>query len=57
MLGYLREQDGQTLLVLANFSEREQQVAANDLRLYGLSYAFPKLITDEPLHLTEWITL
>ena len=57
VLGFLREHDGQILLVLANFSEREQQVAANDLRLYGLSYAFRELIADEPLHLTERITL
>lgn len=38
VLGYLRRHDNSIALIFANFSEREQTVSANLLRLYGLSY-------------------
>jgi glycosidase len=33
------------VLVLANFSEGEQHIAANDLRVHGLSYALTDLVS------------
>ena len=62
VFGYLRHHAGAQMLVLANFSEREQQVAANTVRNYGVSYAFQNLVTgetitignDEPLVLTPY---
>jgi hypothetical protein len=36
-------------VVLANFTEREQNVAANQLRLYGLSYEFTNLLTGQTI--------
>jgi hypothetical protein len=49
VLGYVRMADGERLLVFANFSERPQQVSANQLRLYGLSYDFQDLLRGERL--------
>ena len=45
VLGYSRTFDGQRVLVLGNFSEHEQVVPGNLLRLYGLSYHFTNLLT------------
>jgi amylosucrase len=45
IFGYLRHHDAGRVLVLANFSEQEQVVAANVLRTQGLSYAFTDLVT------------
>ena len=45
VLGYARQHGGQRLVVLASFSEREQAVAANELRLQGLGYAFVDLVS------------
>ena len=36
-------------LVLASFTEQEQRIAANELRLYGLNYTFTDLVTDEQI--------
>ena len=33
------------MLVLASFTEGEQQVAGNELRVHGLGYAFMDLVT------------
>lgn len=60
VFGYVRHHDGQRVLVLANFSERSQTIAANQLRLYGLGYTFRDLVTnttislDGVLHLTPF---
>ena len=43
--------DGQRLLVLANFSEHTQPVAANELRVYGLRYTFHDLISGRTIEL------
>ncbi|MBK8048332.1 MAG: amylosucrase [Anaerolineales bacterium] len=40
---------GQRVLVLANFSEGTQAIAANELRLYGLNYHFADLVTQRDL--------
>lgn len=44
VLGYLRSQDSQRVIVLANFSEQAQSLPANLLRLYGLSYQYQDLL-------------
>lgn len=43
----------QRLVVLANFTERAQQIPANEIRLYGLGYQFHELIGNQSLTLTE----
>ncbi len=45
VFAYLRTNEGRRALVLANFSEEPQEVRANLLRLYGLSYAFTDLLS------------
>ncbi|HEY9075786.1 MAG TPA: alpha-amylase family glycosyl hydrolase [Anaerolineaceae bacterium] len=49
ILGFVRAHSGERVIVLANFSEREQHIPANLLRLYGLSYDFMDLLTQKPL--------
>jgi len=49
VLGYVRLADGERLILLANFSEAEQVVTGNQLRLYGLSYHFTDLNSGEQL--------
>jgi glycosidase len=44
VLGYVRRHGSQRMVVLASFSEREQTVAANELRLHGLGYSFVDLV-------------
>jgi len=44
VLGYLRSQDSQRVIVLANFSEQSQSLPANLLRLYGLSYQYQDIL-------------
>ncbi len=45
VFGYVRQYEGQRVLVLANFIEHEQRVGANELRLHGLSYRFVDLVS------------
>ncbi|MEZ4834828.1 MAG: hypothetical protein R2873_23055 [Caldilineaceae bacterium] len=45
------------LLVVANFTEREQIVDANSLRLHGLGYDFHDLIGDQPVHAGDELRL
>ncbi|MBN1484014.1 MAG: alpha-glucosidase C-terminal domain-containing protein [Chloroflexia bacterium] len=47
VFGYVRQNQGQRLLVLANFSEREQSLPANELRLHGLSYTLTDLVSGQ----------
>lgn len=49
ILGFVRAYGGERVIILANFSEREQQISANLLRLYGLSYDFMDLLTQKSL--------
>lgn len=51
VFAYLRTHADQRIVVLANFTEQEQTLKANELRLYGLSYQFSDLISGQPLHL------
>ena len=45
ILGFVRSNDTERILLLANFSEKEHIISANLLRLYGLSYGFIDLST------------
>ncbi|HRW04696.1 MAG TPA: amylosucrase [Caldilineaceae bacterium] len=53
IFAFVRTNERQRVLVLANFTEREQRVAPNELRLYGLGYEFHELISDAPLTITN----
>jgi amylosucrase len=57
VFGYTRHHDAGRVLVLANFSERTQPVSANQVRLYGLAYAFKDLVTGEQLTLDADLSL
>ncbi len=56
ILGFIRSHGTKRILVLANFSENEQIVSANLLRLYGLSFGFVDLTTNTQ-HPLKAITL
>jgi len=47
VLGFVRSHEGQRAIIMANFSEKEQVVPANLLRLYGLGYTFVDLLSGE----------
>ena len=49
ILGFVRSHIGQRVIIMANFSEREQVVPANLLRLYGLGYMFVDLLSGDKL--------
>jgi amylosucrase len=49
VFGFIRSYDGERALILANFSEKEQNIAANQLRLYGLGYSFVDLISGKSM--------
>jgi glycosidase len=51
VFGYVRRHGGERVLALANFAEHEQIIPANLLRLYGLSYMFTNLVTEETIAL------
>ena len=54
VFAYARTSDnGQRVLVLANFAEGTQAIAANELRLYGLNYHFSDLSSGRELTLGE----
>lgn len=53
VLGFARTLGSQRVLVFANFSEQEQILPANLLRLYGLSYHFTDLLADRSLPLQD----
>jgi glycosidase len=53
VLAFARLQDGQRVLVFANFAEQVQTIPANLLRLYGLSYTFKELISGKEVGLKD----
>jgi amylosucrase len=57
VFGYLRQHGGERVLALANFSESEQRVSANTLRLHGLGYAFTDLVTGQAISLAADLVL
>jgi amylosucrase len=57
VLGYVRQSPGRRVLVLASFSEREQRILANHLRVHGLGYTFRDLVTGREVSAAEDLTL
>ncbi len=57
LFAFVRRHAGHRLLVLANVTDREQTVAANELRLHGLAYAWVDLVSGEPVAAAEDLTL
>ncbi|MER2598151.1 MAG: alpha-amylase family glycosyl hydrolase [Caldilineales bacterium] len=57
VFGYSRQQGGERVLVLANFSEHAQVVDASLLRIYGLGYGYHDLISNESWELNGGIRL
>jgi glycosidase len=57
VLGYVRQRAGKRVLVLANFGEGEQKVAANFVRVHGLGYVFNDLVSGETINLTSDLVL
>jgi glycosidase len=55
VFGYLRTHGNQRALIFANFSEKEHNIPANLLRLYGLSYSFEDLLKGEVLAFNDLI--
>ncbi len=53
VLGFVRISGNERVLVFANFSEADQLVSANQLRLYGLSYTFTDLFSGHNLPLRD----
>jgi glycosidase len=53
----LKDRKSGRVLVLASFIEREQKIAANELRLHGLGYGFTDLVTGEQITSDEDLTL
>jgi amylosucrase len=49
VLGFVRTAANQRVLVFANFSEQEQILPANLLRIYGLGYQYENLLHDVPV--------
>jgi glycosidase len=49
LLGYVRSHENQRVLVFANFTEHEQRLPANLLRLYGMSYQYHDLLRDRQI--------
>jgi hypothetical protein len=57
VLSYVRQHEGERMLVLANFSEAGQAVAANELRLHGLGYQFADLVSGREITAGEDLIL
>ena len=49
VLGFVRSHGNERALLLANFSERPQTLAANLLRLHLMGYVFTDLVSGEPV--------
>jgi amylosucrase len=57
IFGYVRHRDQQRVLVLANFSEHEQRIAANTVRVHGLGYHFEDLVSGQPASIESDLVL
>lgn len=57
VLGYLRQHEGNRMIVLANFSEESHEISANRLRTAGLGRFFEDLITGETIATSGPVTL
>ncbi len=50
---YVRNNEGERAVVLANFTEEGQTISVNELRLYGLSYRFTDLVSERTITLNS----
>ena len=57
VFAFARKRDDERVLVLANVTEREQLVAANQLRLAGLAYTFTDLLSGDVVPVTSDLLL
>jgi amylosucrase len=57
VFGYVRQRGGARVLAFANFSEQEQRIPPNEVRLQGLSYQFIDLIDAGPITLETDLVL
>jgi amylosucrase len=57
IFAYVRQGAGGRVTILANFTEREQRVSANTIRLHGLGYTFTDLVTAQPVSLAQDLIL
>jgi len=57
VFGYVRQSQEGRLLILCNFSENEQPIAANTVRAHGLSYAFRDHISGRDVELKDDLVL
>jgi amylosucrase len=57
VFAYFRHHEGQSVFALANFSEKEQEIAANRLRLLGLSKTFTDIIAGKIITATQKLVL
>ncbi len=53
VFAFVRTHEDQRILVLANFTEQEQRLQPNEIRLYGLGYTFYERIGAQQLFLSE----
>lgn len=53
VFGYMRVHNSSRVMIFANFSEQEQIIPTNTLRLYGLSYGFKDLMTRDEMPLCD----
>lgn len=53
IFAFVRTNNEQRVIVLANFTEHDQVVHPNELRLYGLGYTFQELISNQKFTLAE----
>ena len=49
VLGFVRQHQGHSVIVLANFSEQAQSINGDFLRQYGAGYTFTDLVTGQRL--------
>ncbi len=57
IFGYVRRYGSSQVVVLANFSEGHQTLAANVVRTHGLGYIYRDMITQETVALKDGLTL
>lgn len=53
VFGYIRSHEKQRVLVLANFSEGEQSISTNEIRLHGFGYQFQDLVSQRAISLSH----
>lgn len=57
VFGYFRHHHGQSILILANFSEQEQSVAGRQLRLLGMRKTFTDVVAGKTITATQVLAL